>query len=168
MDYRDRNDGAIYSTVALKNKYKNVSLPKVWTQTTLDSLGVDPIYESDPPSVESNQKAVQSGTVKNSDGQWVYAWSVEALFKDYTVTDSEGNETTVTAEEQLAAKTKADTDSLALSARNKRNDLLKETDHYGLSDVTMSDAMTTYRQALRDVPQQEGFPETITWPTKPE
>jgi len=42
-----------------------------------------------------------------------------------------------------------------------------ETDHYALADVTMTDAMKTYRQALRDVPQQTDFPSTINWPTKP-
>ena len=31
----------------------------------------------------------------------------------------------------------------------------------------MSDEWRTYRQALRDVPTQEGFPNTVTWPTKP-
>lgn len=51
--------------------------------------------------------------------------------------------------------------------RFERNTLLKDTDHYALSDVTMSDAMKTYRQALRDVPQQSGFPSSITWPDKP-
>lgn len=35
--------------------------------------------------------------------------------------------------------------------RNKRNNLLAETDWYANSDVTMSDAMTTYRQNLRDI-----------------
>ena len=34
-----------------------------------------------------------------------------------------------------------------------RNQKLQETDFYALSDVTMSDSMTTYRQALRDIPQ---------------
>jgi hypothetical protein len=34
-----------------------------------------------------------------------------------------------------------------------RNRKLQETDFYALSDVTMSDAMSTYRQALRDIPQ---------------
>lgn len=48
--------------------------------------------------------------------------------------------------------------------RAKRTALLMETDHYALTDVVMSDAMKTYRQALRDVPQQAGFPQTITWP----
>jgi len=37
----------------------------------------------------------------------------------------------------------------------------------GNSDVTMSDAWTTYRTALRNVPAQGGFPNSITWPTKP-
>ena len=70
----------------------------------------------------------------------------------------------------VAQKTAYDTlvnNDLAKSARSKRDALLKETDHYALSDVTMSDAMKTYRQALRDVPQQTGFPTSITWPTKP-
>tara|TARA_R110002020_G_scaffold455230_1_gene671287 strand:+ start:1089 stop:1373 length:285 start_codon:yes stop_codon:yes gene_type:complete len=54
--------------------------------------------------------------------------------------------------------------------RSKRNRLLAETDFYGYSDVTMSDAMTTYRQALRDLP--DGLTtvddcEGVTWPTKP-
>tara|TARA_A100000171_G_C2111080_1_gene135093 strand:- start:991 stop:1269 length:279 start_codon:yes stop_codon:yes gene_type:complete len=58
-------------------------------------------------------------------------------------------------------------DRLAAKERAKRNALLMETDHYALADVTMSDAMKTYRQALRDVPQQTDFPGTINWPTKP-
>ena len=58
-------------------------------------------------------------------------------------------------------------DRLAAEERAKRTALLMETDHYALADVTMSDAMKTYRQALRDVPQQADFPDTINWPTKP-
>jgi hypothetical protein len=58
-------------------------------------------------------------------------------------------------------------DRLAAEERAKRTALLMETDHYALSDVTMSSDMTAYRQALRDVPQQTDFPGTINWPTKP-
>tara|TARA_R100000388_G_C7236672_1_gene158277 strand:+ start:128 stop:448 length:321 start_codon:yes stop_codon:yes gene_type:complete len=55
----------------------------------------------------------------------------------------------------------ADINSMAVSSADKklqeiklqRNIRLKETDFYALSDVTMSDAMSTYRQALRDIPQ---------------
>ena len=54
--------------------------------------------------------------------------------------------------------------------RDKRNRLLAETDFYGNSDVSMSDAMTTYRQALRDLPAGKDTVdkcENATWPTKP-
>lgn len=51
--------------------------------------------------------------------------------------------------------------------RTKRNTLLAETDWWSCSDRTMSQAEIDYRQALRDIPQQEGFPMEITWPTKP-
>lgn len=54
------------------------------------------------------------------------------------------------------------------AVRNKRDQLLKETDWMALSDVTMSAEMTSYRQALRDITEQAGFPYDITWPTKPE
>lgn len=51
--------------------------------------------------------------------------------------------------------------------RQERNRLLAETDYLALSDNTMSAAMTTYRQALRDITNQSGFPTSVTWPTKP-
>lgn len=51
--------------------------------------------------------------------------------------------------------------------RAKRDSLLAETDYLALSDNTMPAAMTTYRQALRDITDQAGFPTSVTWPTKP-
>ena len=60
-----------------------------------------------------------------------------------------------------------DLDSLAAQVRGTRDTILGATDHYALSDVTMSAAIGVYRQALRDVPSQAGFPKTIVWPTKP-
>ena len=54
--------------------------------------------------------------------------------------------------------------------RADRNRLLAETDFYALSDVTMSSDMTTYRQALRDLPSgktTKAHVDGATWPTKP-
>lgn len=51
--------------------------------------------------------------------------------------------------------------------RAKRNILLAETDYLALSDNTLSSDMSTYRQALRDITSQAGFPTDVTWPTKP-
>tara|TARA_R110001592_G_C13080944_1_gene742629 strand:+ start:1193 stop:1471 length:279 start_codon:yes stop_codon:yes gene_type:complete len=51
--------------------------------------------------------------------------------------------------------------------RAGRDRLLAKTDWMSGSDVTMSDEWRTYRQALRDIPSQSGFPNTITWPVEP-
>ena len=54
--------------------------------------------------------------------------------------------------------------------RQRRNQLLALTDFYALSDVTMSSDMTTYRQALRDLPAGKDTVAKVnnaTWPTKP-
>lgn len=56
-------------------------------------------------------------------------------------------------------------------ARYQRNKLLAETDWTQVLDAPIDaatrDAFRVYRQALRDIPEQEGFPETITWPELP-
>ena len=54
--------------------------------------------------------------------------------------------------------------------RAKRNKLLQDTDHYALSDQTLSDDMRTYRQSLRDITNNLNTVEdvnSVTWPTKP-
>ena len=58
-------------------------------------------------------------------------------------------------------------DRLAANLRNERDRLLSETDWMALSDVTMSTEMQSYRQALRDITDQAGFPYSVTWPTTP-
>ena len=55
----------------------------------------------------------------------------------------------------------------ATQARSERDSLLSETDTWALSDRTMTAEQTAYRQALRDITGQAGFPDNITWPTKP-
>ena len=62
--------------------------------------------------------------------------------------------------------------TLAWKIRAVRESFLKDTDYIVLinaeagTDVPQN--WIDYRQALRDVPEQEGFPDSITWPTKPE
>ena len=75
-----------------------------------------------------------------------------------TITTPEGRRE-MTAEEQAkydARQIEWDNQSSArklAEIKKERNQKLQETDFYALSDVTMSDAMSTYRQALRDIPQ---------------
>ena len=87
-----------------------------------------------------------------------------------------GNVVQFTAEEETAWDEKETAWDNAAPARaladlrSRRNRLLAETDFYGNSDVTMSDDMTTYRQALRDLPAGKDTVDkckNATWPTKP-
>jgi len=56
----------------------------------------------------------------------------------------------------------------AAEVRTQRDALLKDSDWTQVSDAPVDhQAWADYRQALRDVPQQAGFPTEITWPQKP-
>jgi len=57
---------------------------------------------------------------------------------------------------------------LCVSMRSMRDQLIASTDWWATSDRTMSAEQTAYRQALRDITAQAGWPTDITWPTKPE
>tara|TARA_R100000329_G_scaffold137106_1_gene118077 strand:+ start:511 stop:795 length:285 start_codon:yes stop_codon:yes gene_type:complete len=73
--------------------------------------------------------------------------------------------------EELAEFAEWDKESVNIQwfeLRFKRNRLLTETDWMANSDVTMTDAWKTYRQALRDLPANTEDPANPTWPTKPE
>ena len=89
---------------------------------------------------------------------------------------SRGRRIQFTAEEETAQDAEEQTWADAAPARAlvtlraKRYQLLVETDFYAISDVTMSDDMKTYRQALRDLPSGKDTVEkceNATWPTKP-
>ena len=86
--------------------------------------------------------------------------SVENPDGSYTATPR----TTADLAERLAAATKDAEDNL----RAERNQLLAETDYFALSDVTMTADMTTYRQALRDLPANTADVFNPVYPTKPE
>ena len=59
--------------------------------------------------------------------------------------------------------------ALAIAARTQRDRLLSQSDWTMISDAPVDQAAwVTYRQALRDVPLQTGFPENIVWPVAPE
>ena len=54
------------------------------------------------------------------------------------------------------------------AVRRDRDRRIAETDYLALSDSTLASNMKTYRQALRDVPEDNADPDSISWPTKPE
>lgn len=162
--YRDRSTGELKSQGALRKENKNMSLPKVWNSNTCEALNVDEVLISDGPTegIGKYQVAQIDGAEKNSDGKWVQTWKISDMFSD-----QDGGPTK--AEQETTYQNTLDRE-VTENNRSIRNDLLKETDWWGLSDTTtMTSDQTNYRKALRDITAHSNWPnlEESDWPTKP-
>ena len=70
---------------------------------------------------------------------------------------------------EVVHEQQAEADSQAHRVRVDRTLILQASDWTQLADATVDKtAWATYRQALRDLPSQEGFPWGVTWPEMPE
>jgi hypothetical protein len=120
-----------------------------WDTTTpevLDALGADVVFEGPQAQPTRYQVAFADG-VEQIEGKW---------YTKYSVTNMDADAITAKDEEQ------------AKSVRASRTEKLKDSDWTQVADAPVDkEAWATYRQALRDVTGQEGFPWTITWPKQP-
>ena len=163
MEFRVRSSGELKTQGEIRKLNPNVSLPKVWNSNVYDTLGIDPVLETPKPDTTGDYKiVVRDGAEQDANNNWVQAWVERDMFSDTT----EDGVTTTKAEHEAAYQARLDTEAAA-NVRSERDQKLKDTDWMGMSDVTMSTEWATYRQALRDVPSQAGFPNTITWPDEP-
>ncbi len=114
---------------------------------SLVEWNVFPVHFADQPVVDAlAQRVVELAPLY--DGQaWIEQWAVEALSQD---------------------EINANTAQQAAAVRADRNARLAATDWTQIADSTADKpAWATYRQALRDVPSQAGFPQSVTWPQEP-
>ena len=81
--------------------------------------------------------------------------------------DANGNQVTLDQSVVDAAAIEVAAEQALVNLRTKRNRLIAETDYLALSDATLTDEMSTYRQALRDLPANTTDPANPVWPTKP-
>ena len=162
-EYRIRESGDIKSQGEIRAMHKNTSFPRVWRENVHESIGIDPVLITPQPEASGPYKIVERNGAVEDGGNWVQAWVERDMFSEYT--DNE-DVTHTKAAQETAYQADLDAASSA-SARKNRDRRLAETDWLALSDTTMSSEWTTYRQALRDVTAQAGFPNTITWPDEP-
>ena len=165
MELRVRETGNIISDREFRSLYHNTSFPKVLTTDILDDRGVDVVLEGPQATTTPPYETSVRQGVEEIDGKWFKKYVVGPVFTEYT--DEEG--TIHSAEEQEAAYRARIDEQVATSVRVQRDRLLAETDWTQSRDMTLdNDAdWTTYRQALRDITSQEGFPHNVTWPEKP-
>jgi hypothetical protein len=157
--YAEVKNGAVvtfpydYDTLVQNNpytKFAQTDLLSMYfeTEANLDGHELVRLIETDALTFnKQTQKAVKDSSPTLINNVWTLGWSIQNL----------------TTEEQNAKNAEQ-----ATSVRNSRTEKLKDSDWTQLADsIADRTAWATYRQALRDVPSQAGFPWTITWPTQP-
>jgi len=144
--------------------YQKANGGPTWDTTTtevLEALGADVVFEGPQASGGTVYQYSQAAGVEQISGKWYTKHILGPVFTD--------GETTA-AEQEAAYKASKDADQ-AKSVRTSRDDKLKECDWTQLDDTPLSNTVKAtwaiYRQALRDVTAQAGFPWTITWPDAP-
>ena len=168
-EYRNRTTGEVKTQGEIRRSMPNTSLPRVWTAAICDDLNIDPVLAAPAPAPSSDLKVVsRNGVTQDANGNWVEAYIERDMFADYV--NDEG--VTVTKAEQEAAYVARKTEEKATALRTERDAKLAESDWMVIkaaeTGVALATEWATYRQALRDVTAQTGFPNEVTWPTKPE
>jgi hypothetical protein len=139
-----------YSVTDLKRDNPQVSFPQNMADESLLDFDVYRVYFSSQPDFDASTQRLQeiAPTYNGDAGRWEQVWQVV----DKTVEDL-SSETSAKAEE----------------VRSERNRLLSESDWTQVLDAPVDQqAWLTYRHALREVPQQSGFPWEVEWPTLPD
>ena len=146
MQIRIKETGAVVSEQGFRAMHPNISMPQQLTEATLNDFGADVVFEGPQAQPTRYQVGFRDG-VEQISGKW---------YTKYSVADM--------SDEAKAAKDATQ----AASVRQQRSDKLADCDWTQVADSPVDKAVwATYRQALRDITAQAGFPWTITWPDAP-
>ena len=192
--YAKINGGTVvkfpYTFGDLRKDHPNVSFPKNITQGVMQKYGMVGVLEGPKPTLGAYQTVQRNalptrpviGQYTEEDapmpemvgediiaGYWMIEYTAVDMFADTTETDEDGNEVTTTKAEHEAAYQATLDAATAEDNRKKRNELLAATDYLALTDNTLDDITTQYRQALRDITTHENWPHLseADWPTAP-
>ena len=168
MEIRIRQSGAVMQEQEFR-AYQQANNGPTWGQTTtevLETLGADVVLEGPQAQPTRYQVAYRDG-VQEIDGKWYTKYSVGPVFQDLPANDKEPAKTA--AEQMVEYKAQKDANQ-AKSVREDRSRRLAECDWTQGKDIAdaVSQLWAAYRQALRNVPTQAGFPWDVQWPNKPE
>lgn len=164
MGYRIRDTSEyIMTEFGLREHFKGQGkVPSPLTVEWMESKGVDPVFEGPQASGGTVYQYSQFSGLEQIEGKWYTKYILGPVFTD--------NEDATAAEQEAAYRAMKD-EEFAKSARDSRDRLLAECDWVVVKSLESGQAVpsewATYRQALRDIPQQAGFPTSIDWPVKP-
>ena len=174
MEIRLRSTGEIMYEGEFRTRFAQNLPPRPLTQEWLNTYVSDPagdiVFEGpQATTVPPYEFSYRNGVVQDEQGRWFTRYSVGPVFAD--------SETEGTAAEQMVEYKARMDEEQAKRIRADRNTRLNDSDWVVTKaiDQNAQDNLGiqipvvwgTYRQALRDVPTQAGFPWTITWPETP-
>jgi hypothetical protein len=160
MQVRIKETGAVMYESEFRAYTKANGGPSWETTTTevLEALGADVVFEGAQATGGNVYQYSQASGVEQVDGKWYTKYVLGPVFTD--------GETTA-VEQETAYKATKDAEQ-AKSVRASRDEKLKDCDWTQVADAPVDKAVwATYRQALRDVTTQTGFPWNVTWPESP-
>ena len=166
MEIRVRATGAVmfwneFRELLLKQNPSELITVLPQAEEWVNAHGADIVFEG-PQATDGTvyQYSMRQG-VEQLDGKWYTKYILGPVFTD--------NEDATAAEQEAAYKAAKDADQ-AKAVRADRDQKLAATDWSQGKDIadSVSAKYTTYRQELRDVPAQAGFPWDVQWPTQPE
>ncbi len=147
---------------------------KIKDETSVDS-GWDAVpYPASAADFVGVQIPHQSRTMHNNILRALLTSFVQAdpeHYREIAVNDKDGNKIATTVEKIPEPTPEEIKERKAAEVRAQRDYLLNKTDYLVSGDYPISAEdlakVKAYRQALRDLPEQEGFPESVEWPTEP-
>lgn len=163
MEIRMRETGNVVTDSEFRAMFPNTGFPVQLTEQIINDFGGDVVFEGPQASGGTVYQYSQRQGIEQLDGKWYTKYVLGPTFLDMVV---DGVEVTA-AQQEADYKSRKDAEQ-ATNQRQQRNKLLSECDWTQLADSTADkQAWATYRQELRDLTKQSGFPWTITWPTAP-
>jgi hypothetical protein len=164
MNLRNKQTGAVVTDGEFRAAFPSTGFPIHITEQTYNEFGYDVVLEGPQASGGTvYQYSVPAG-VEQIDGKWYTKHILGPVFTDTTF----DGVTTTAAEQEAAYKAHKDAEQ-SKSVRADRNQRLSDSDWTQVADAPVDKAAwAAYRQALRDVPSQNGFPWSVEWPTQPE
>jgi hypothetical protein len=165
MEVRIRSTGAVMLEDQLRRWLQETGGPSYETLTpeVMEAIGVDPVFEG-PQATGGTvyQYSMRQGVEQQSDGKWYSKYVLGPVFTD--------NEDGTAAQQEAAYKAQKDAEQAA-SVRSDRDRRLAKTDWRVIKVLEAGSLQNfdwaAYRQMLRDVPSQGGFPWNVAWPTEP-
>ena len=169
MEIRLRSTGEVMYEGEFRTRFA-ANLPSTpLTQEWLNSYTTDPagdiVFEGPQATGGTVYQYSQRAGVEQLEGKWYTKYILGPVFTDRA---AEGDQPAQTAAEQETAYKAMKDAEQAKAVRQSRTEKLKDSDWTQIADSTADKAAwATYRQALRDITAQSGFPWTVTWPDAP-